>query len=99
MLKKALIGYYAKVGGNGACHGDCLVVMSSKQSIRNYLPNECLPLVLKVTLKDMIKGLKLGAAYDLDSLSLEEFKKHVNMVDYQIKKEFEGGVTFFTVRK
>jgi len=58
----------------------------------------CFPLVLKVMLKDLIKGLRLGAAYDLDSLSLEEFKKHVNIVDYKIKEEVEDGVIFFTLR-
>ena len=98
-MKKALIGYYAKVGDSGACHGDSLVVMNSKQSIKKYLPDDCFPLVLKVMLKDLIKGLRLGAAYDLDSLSLDEFKKNVNIVDYKIKEEVEDGVIFFTLRK
>ena len=101
MLKEnTIVGFYAIINGQVACHGNSLIVINTKIGIKNFIKklNAQGAKILKMKLGDLLYGLEMGGVYDLDSASFKIISQAVDIGDYNIKEQNEDGVLFYTVK-
>ena len=101
MLKEnTIVGFYAIINGQVACHGNSLIVINTKIGIKNFIKklNAQGATILKMKLGDLLYGLEMGGVYDLDSASFKIISQAVDIGDYNIKEQNEDGVLFYTVK-
>ncbi len=108
-LDSKVIGYFAfRSKTEVICDGDACVISGSEQDMGNYIKFVSPGFSKKHTIKktrfgEIIKGMKMGAAYAFDEQSYNRFYPLANKVGFNLKEvnfsgETETGFHFVVIR-